>query len=665
MEFGILGPLEVRREGDVLPLGGAEQRALLAILLLNANRVVSSDRLIDALWEDAPPETARKALQVHVSQLRKLLGPDRVVTRMPGYLLVVEEGELDLQRFERLAPGGELEQLREALGLFRGPPLADFAYERFAQTEIARLEELRVVALEERLEAELALGLHAQLVPELEALVAQYPLRERSRGQLMLALYRSGRQAEALEAYQQARRTLVDELGIEPSRALQELERAILVQDRSLEPVGAPARPSAPAVPQPTPTEFPEERKVVTVLFADLVGSTELGEEDPERVRVQLERVYEAMGEEIGRSGGTVEKFAGDAVLAAFGAPAAQEDHAERALHAALAIQLRLGGLLGGTKAVRIGVNTGEVVVGPAHAGGSFVTGDAVNVAARLEQAAEPGEILVGERTASLARGAFEFGEAAIVEAKGKRKGIPSCKLLRAIALARPRGLGSIGTAFVGRERELELLTDAYRRAVGGGAASLVTIVGEAGVGKTSLAREFWERLAGEQPEPLRRLGRCPPYGTGATYRPLADVLKEHLGILDSDSPEAVRKRLVGREILGLTLGLPAPGGLHPLLARERLHQAWVELLEELVAEQPVVLLVEDLHWAEEPLLDLLARLPRDVQGPLLLIGTSRPELLERSPAWGTGRSNTTVAWLEPFGPEDTVRMLEQLLAGA
>jgi DNA-binding SARP family transcriptional activator/tetratricopeptide (TPR) repeat protein len=245
MKFGILGSLEVREDGAVLPLSGTKQRALLAILLLHANEVVSTDRLVDELWGDSPPDSAVKTLQVHISQLRKSLpgGPDVLLTRAPGYLLHVEEGELDAERFERLVSEARAQQparacvtLREALALWRGPALADFAYESFAQTEAARLEELRMTALEERLAADLELGHHAELVGELESLVARHSLRERLRGLLILALYRSGRQAEALEAYRDARRVLVDQLGIEPSRALKELERRILAQDAALEP---------------------------------------------------------------------------------------------------------------------------------------------------------------------------------------------------------------------------------------------------------------------------------------------------------------------------------------------------------------------------------------------------------------------------------------------
>ena len=248
MEFGILGPLELSDGDGIVEVGGSKQRALLAILLLHANTVVSSDRLIDELWGEASPESGVTALQVRVSQLRKALGEAAalVETRPPGYVLLGPDS-LDLHRFERLIeqaagiePAQAAEKLREALSLWRGPPLAEFAYEAFAQPAIGRLEELRLAALEKRIEADLALGRSAELAGELESLVREHPLRERFRGQLMLALYRAGRQADALDAYQAARRTLVDGLGIEPSLALQELEKAILRQDPDLDLTESP-----------------------------------------------------------------------------------------------------------------------------------------------------------------------------------------------------------------------------------------------------------------------------------------------------------------------------------------------------------------------------------------------------------------------------------------
>jgi predicted ATPase/DNA-binding SARP family transcriptional activator/Tfp pilus assembly protein PilF len=263
IELGILGPLEARREGAPVHLGAAKQRALLAILLLRPNEVVSRDRLIDELWGNEPPETAAHALEVYVSNLRRALGREALTTRAGGYALTVSPEAVDAVRFETLVERGRselardagtaAETLRAALALWRGPALVDVAYEAFAQSEIARLDELRLVAIENRIEADLRLGRHAQLIAELEAEVDEHPLRERLRGQLMLALYRSGRQADALESYRDARERLLEELGLEPSGELRELQGAILRHDPALdvEPAELRARRHLPASPTP------------------------------------------------------------------------------------------------------------------------------------------------------------------------------------------------------------------------------------------------------------------------------------------------------------------------------------------------------------------------------------------------------------------------------
>jgi DNA-binding SARP family transcriptional activator len=244
MEFRILGPLEAVDGNRPVQLGGPRQRALLALLLTHANRVVSAERLIDDLWGDDTPAQAPNALQYHVSQLRKTLAPhDAIVTQEPGYMIRVEGDELDLVRFERLREAAAtasahdaVRLLREALALWRGPALADLAQEEFAQAEIRRLEELHVATIEQRVDAELDLGANTDLIAELETLVSEHPLRERLRAQLMLALYRSGRQAEALAAYRDLHTVLDEQLGIEPSRPLRDLEQAILRQDPELAP---------------------------------------------------------------------------------------------------------------------------------------------------------------------------------------------------------------------------------------------------------------------------------------------------------------------------------------------------------------------------------------------------------------------------------------------
>ena len=254
MEYRILGPFEALDGERQLPLGGAKQRAVLALLLLHANETLTRDVIVDELWGENPPPTAAKVLQNCVSALRKELPADTIRTVGGAYCVAIEPGELDRDRFERLLGEGRValeagdhadasDRLRQALALWHGTPLSDFAYERFAQDEISRLEELHVSALEDRIEAELALGHHDELVAELEGLVNRHPLRENLRAQLMVALYRGGRQAEALEAYRDARRVLLSELGIEPGRRLRELEHAILAQDPGLDSLSGQSRP--------------------------------------------------------------------------------------------------------------------------------------------------------------------------------------------------------------------------------------------------------------------------------------------------------------------------------------------------------------------------------------------------------------------------------------
>jgi DNA-binding SARP family transcriptional activator len=664
MEFRILGGLEVEHEGRLLPLRGRLRRSLLVRLLLSANEVVPDERLLDDLWAGEPPRSGRAALRVRVSQLRKALDGDAVlVTRSPGYVLQIGPDDLDALRFERLVAegrkalaGGRSESaaamLGDALALWRGPALADVTYEPWAAAEIAQLEELRRVALAERIEADLALGRHAELVGELEALVTAEPLRERLRAQLIFALYRSGRQADALAAYRAARETLVEELGIEPGRALQELEAAILRQDPGLDLPRPPVRAAEPRAPI---TPSGEERKIVTVLVAELGGSAILAEaSDPERTGALLERLARALRETIEEAGGRVESLAGASLTAVFGAPVAQEDHAERTLQTALILRRRLTERFGSGLVLRIGVDTGEVVVGHPREGATMLTGGAVLSAGRLANAAKPGATLVGERTVAAARGGFEFGPPADVGEAGTAR--PLGRALALTRTARPGGR----SVFVGRDGDLELLRAEYRRAAEQRRPRLVTVVGDAGVGKTRLVRELWDSLAAESPEPLRRTGRCLPTGRGTTYRPLAEILREQYGLAGTDGPAEVRRALGDREILALTLGIAVAEGLHPLTARERLHAAWVDLLVALAREQPVVVLVEDLHWAQEPLLDLLERVLDEVDGPLVLVGTARPELIEVRPSWGRRREAATV-WLEPLSREEAGRMLAGL----
>jgi DNA-binding SARP family transcriptional activator/class 3 adenylate cyclase len=277
MEFSLLGPLEVRSAGATVHLGGPKQRALLALLLIDAGRTMSTDRLIDALWGERPPRTAQTSLQNFVSQLRKVLGPEVLVTKPPGYLLRVDPLQVDVNRAQALLSGARAAEpderaakLREALDLWRGPPLDEFAFEAFAENEIARLEELRLTLLEERIDADIETGRAGEVVGELETLVDEHPLRERLREHLMLALYRAGRQAEALEAFSEGRRVLVEELGIDPSPRLQQLHGAILRHEVGLEPTRAvPAQDHFEDV-----VETILQGRVIPVLGADVADLT-------------------------------------------------------------------------------------------------------------------------------------------------------------------------------------------------------------------------------------------------------------------------------------------------------------------------------------------------------------------------------------------------------
>ena len=362
----MLGPLEVRDGGETISVGRGKPRALLVLLLLNAGRVVPTERLIDELWGDEPPATASTALQVYVSKLRKALGDDAIRTRSPGYS--IESGPEDLRAFERLtAEAREVDAaasarlLRDALALWRGPPLADVDL----PAERSRLESLRLAAQERLFEAELELGLAADVVPELEALIAEHPLRESLRALLMLALYRSGRQADALTAYHDARRTLVDELGIEPGERLHELEQAILRHDDALEPTRG-------------------RKTTATVLFLDLGLRGEVESIAPHAAALATE--------ELGPTADRVEAGLADAMVAVYGS-------ADVAASAALAVTQRLLRDLGDRVAPRAGLSTGDVSLG------ERVSGAAVVLAARRVRDAAPGEVVVGERTAGAAPG--------------------------------------------------------------------------------------------------------------------------------------------------------------------------------------------------------------------------------------------------------------------
>jgi class 3 adenylate cyclase/tetratricopeptide (TPR) repeat protein len=435
---------------------------------------------------------------------------------------------------------------------------------------------------------------------------------------------------------------------------------------------------------------LPEERKLVAVLFADVMGSTGLGERlDPEGLKEVMDAYFQAMRREIEASGGTVEKFIGDAVMSVFGVPVAHEDDADRSLRAALAMRIALEELNrslmevhGLALSMRIGISMGEVVaVTSPRPGEGMVTGDAVNIAARLEQSAEPGQIRVSERVARAAHG-FELVEIGALQLRGKEEIVHAFELLRELPPG-ARAAPSFTAPMIGRDREMAFLQTVYERVAYERHPHLVTIYGDPGVGKSRLVREFaaWADRLESPPRIIR--GRCLPYGEGVTYWPLAEILKGHADVLDSDPPRLALQKveLLGKEFLSpelsadparataalcLTVGLQHPSmalaELEPRQARVEISSAWRSYFSALAADRPTVAVIEDIHWADTALLDLLEELAERVQGPVLFLCPARPELTGRRPEWGGGRWNFSGILLEPLSMDDADRLIRFLL---
>ena len=434
-----------------------------------------------------------------------------------------------------------------------------------------------------------------------------------------------------------------------------------------------------------------EERRLVTIVFADVTGSTELGERlDPERFREVMQAYAQAMREEIEAEGGTVEKFIGDAVMAAFGVPTAHEDDPARALRAGRRMLERLRVVNDGLRTadgvelqIRIGINTGEVLatLDPAP-GEAMVTGDAVNAAARLEAAAAPGQIVVAERTAASVRG-FLFEDLGALELKGKARPVHAYTLIDAMADAPERGVPGLHAPMIGRDDELGLLRAVFERVLGESRPSIATIYGDAGLGKSRLTTEFLTWAERTEAAPLVLRGRCLPYGDGITYWPLAEILKGHAGILDSDATDiAVEKvRKIGADLftpdvapdptrsgaaLAYTIGLEDPDvsfrSMDPKEVRDEVHEAWRIFFSALARGGPVIVVIEDIHWADPVLLDLMDELSSRADGPILLVCPSRPELTSIRPAWGGGGRNATAVVLDPLSADESELLVRSLL---
>ena len=661
MDFLILGPVEVLdHEGRPLEVPRGRPQSLLALLLVNGDQVIPADRVIEELWRDKLPANPHNAVQVVASRLRKALGSDVILSKAGGYALRLEAGARDSDRFEelvargraRLAAGdaaGAAEALRRGLGLWRGPALADVRFEPFAQAEVTRLEELRLACSESLIDADLALGRHADLVGELEALVAEHPLSERLRGQLMLALYRSGRQAEALAAYREARRMLVDELGIEPSQDLRELEQAILRQE-----AGAPAAPQ-----EPTATARALRRRV-TCLVADLAGSAQLGELlDPEILRPLLLRCHRAMRTSCEAYGGAVRDSSDERVVAVFGAPVAHEDDALRAVLAAVEIRAKLAELneelepiFGVELSARTGLNTGEVLTPGREDAEAHFLGSAGSIAARLEEAAAPGEILLGEATRSVVGDAVR-AELSLLTVSTEPTPVRAFRLVEVVPVAspiRPR----VETPFLGRERELRLLRDTFERSVAESGCHLVTVLGEPGIGKSRLVRELRPLL---ESEATFLVGRCPAYGEGITYWPVREMVVQAAG--PGAIGELVRELEDGAAV---ARSVAAALGLEEGVAGEETLWAFRRLFAEIARTRPLVLVFEDVHHGQPALVDLVDHLATWIRdAPVLLLCLARPELLDARPAWAGGQRNAASLTLGPLSAEESRELLVAL----
>jgi len=429
---------------------------------------------------------------------------------------------------------------------------------------------------------------------------------------------------------------------------------------------------------------MPEERKLVTVLFCDVVGSTEIGEShDPEVVRAALARMFAVQREVLEAHGGTVEKFIGDAVMAVFGVPAAHDDDADRAVRAAFALRERIQALNSPgrpTLVVRVGISSGEAVTGAGPGDQFLVTGPVVNTAARIQSAAAPGEILVGALARRLTGDVVRYGGTRTVDAKGigRIEAWPAEELVTAVPEQR-RGIPGLRAPLVGRDRELRLLREAYDLVREQGEPYLVTVFGPPGAGKSRLTSEFVASLAADRV----RIGRCLPYGEGITFYPVQQIIRADAGIAPHDDREAALRKVrattmaafpdasdeaedVVRSVAVLA-ALGDPGDLIPALEgaalAEQLRWGLRRYLERRAGASPLVLIFEDVHWAEPGLLDLVEHVGESARGPLFVLCLARPDFRELRPAWASGAANALSITLSPLSSEDTRELIRLLLA--
>lgn len=702
MQFRILGPMEVLDQNRTVVLRGTKQRATLGFLLLQPNRVVPTSRLLNALWgvEEAPT-TARKILQNAVYGLRGLLSPraqssqpdtyaqtgPALLTQPAGYMMRVAPERVDVHRFHhRVAQGreqraqGAPEQaavlLREALGLWRGPALTDLVEAGIDWPELAALEKTRLDVMEDYFDAQLACGRHYEVLPELETMVQAEPLRERSCGQLMLALYRCGRQADALNAYTRVRAELVENLGLEPARELQDLQQAILTQDLSLSPdrsgpmpepaagEGAAARDGAhgivrtasglstTAAPLPAPrggtpparSVSPARRRVgVLSVCTRLAPSPDGG------ARANLDDLLDGttlmVREQIERFGGKLTASIGSVSLALFGLDDPGEEYVSRAVLAALAIRDILG--VGAQLTVHAAVTVGDVLLRYADSDDApTVVGTVLDESHALLSDVPAGEVWAHDevRRATVDSVTYrELEEASHVwRVTGRRENPPD-------------GEGA------GQTFELDVLRGLARRTWHRSAPHLVTVLGEAGTGKSRLLDDF-RRWTAHQPDAVLFLNGRTSSAPDDPLRAQAEILAAYCGTRpgDGDTAPLVRKvhslfrsertaDWVVSRLLPLVRGAGEPAGAFGEEDRlaDTLH-AWRAFFQEAARRRPVILAVDDLHRASDRVLDAIEECAGSVGScQLFVVVTAGPELLLRRPSWGGGKHHATTVTLD------------------
>jgi DNA-binding SARP family transcriptional activator len=688
MHFRVLGPLEVTQRDHMISLGGIKQRATLGFLLLQHNRVVATSALMNALWLDDIPASARKIIQNSVSGLRRVLRTDdpgnrsvRLSTRVPGYMLSVDPDQIDFARFQRLAGDGRAKLtegapdaaaglLREAMSLWRGPVLADLVESGVNWPELSAVQDTRLDVLEDYFEAELACGRHRDVLGELEMLAGSETTRERLTGQLMIALYRCGRHTDALSAYRRLRAALVEEQGLEPSRELRELEQAILNHDASLgattqtpieinhAPAIIAAKPEPAPRPEPADRDFlAVERKDVSVLMVRLRSRVA----DVEDVDDALSWASDLVQRTVERFGGSIAGSIGPVTMALFGAPRNREDDPERAVRTALSIRAELAGRRGHPLTLQAAVASGETLIRhQADRTVPSVNGAVLDECHALLSTASGAEIVVCDRTRKATDMVIVYDNAI----QGRAR----------VAASRPYRVEQHVLPLIGRDTELASLWDSLDRVRCTRQAQLVPLLGDPGVGKTRLALEFG-RQVGERPDlALALCGRTRPFADSGDLSAVADIVRAYCGIGPADAADAAVRKLTAT-VENMTSD-PADARwladrLRPLVQPAEhaaaksdsfeIMQAVQRLIEYAADRHPLVLIIDDIHDAGGMLLDFVQALTNSQRPlPVLIVVVARWELIRRRPAWTVARHCTALT-LEPLPDPAIERLLEHL----